>query len=244
MVAIRFLQASFNAPTSRMKPEPASPSAAWIDGVLGKTKKTSTSRTTPVRASFCGARAQLADPSKREMGHPRWKNSDLMVVCRSVPNGLRRYAGPPRRAVSVRPQRPSFENPRFCHRRPPSSLQWRDPGRLNPCLNPSLTTTIIKLFRRPSRSAIALFKNSPAGLGERAQHRGPDPRIQRAWRPGGIYHGQSLERMKMHMANSTPFDRPPPCAPGGPADGRFYGLPWPAWGTTRDEPPRHGNLVR
>ena len=45
------------------------------------------------------------------------------------------------------------------------------------------------------------------------------------------YTGQSPERIKMHMANQHTFDRTTLQAVGGPADGDYYGLPWPSWGT-------------
>ncbi|TRD23017.1 formate dehydrogenase subunit alpha [Palleronia caenipelagi] len=45
------------------------------------------------------------------------------------------------------------------------------------------------------------------------------------------YTGQSPERLKMHMENQHTFDRTTLRANGGPADGEFYGLPWPCWGT-------------
>ena len=45
------------------------------------------------------------------------------------------------------------------------------------------------------------------------------------------YTGQSPERLKMHMQNQHTFDRTTLRATGGPADGEFYGLPWPCWGT-------------
>ncbi len=45
------------------------------------------------------------------------------------------------------------------------------------------------------------------------------------------YTGQSPERIKIHMANQETFDRTTLRATGGPADGDFYGMPWPAWGT-------------
>lgn len=45
------------------------------------------------------------------------------------------------------------------------------------------------------------------------------------------YTGQSPERLKMHMANQHTFDKTSLRAKGGPADGEFYGLPWPCWGT-------------
>ncbi|MFV2092965.1 MAG: formate dehydrogenase subunit alpha, partial [Hyphomicrobiales bacterium] len=45
------------------------------------------------------------------------------------------------------------------------------------------------------------------------------------------YTGQSPERLRLHMANQYTFDRTSLRAIGGPADGEFYGLPWPCWGT-------------
>ena len=45
------------------------------------------------------------------------------------------------------------------------------------------------------------------------------------------YTGQSPERLKLHMENQHTFDRTTLQAIGGPADGDYYGLPWPCWGT-------------
>jgi formate dehydrogenase major subunit len=45
------------------------------------------------------------------------------------------------------------------------------------------------------------------------------------------YTGQSPERLKMHMKNQVTFDKTSLRANGGPADGEYYGLPWPCWGT-------------
>ena len=45
------------------------------------------------------------------------------------------------------------------------------------------------------------------------------------------YTGQSPERMRLHMANQASFDKTTLRANGGPADGEYYGLPWPCWGT-------------
>jgi formate dehydrogenase major subunit len=44
------------------------------------------------------------------------------------------------------------------------------------------------------------------------------------------YTGQSPERLKLHMANQHTFDVTTLKANGGPADGDYYGLPWPCWG--------------
>ncbi|MFG7353148.1 formate dehydrogenase subunit alpha [Shewanella oncorhynchi] len=45
------------------------------------------------------------------------------------------------------------------------------------------------------------------------------------------YTGQSPERLKMHQENWGTFDADSLEAPGGPAKGETYGLPWPCWGT-------------
>ena len=50
------------------------------------------------------------------------------------------------------------------------------------------------------------------------------------------------DRIKMHMANQHTFDRTTLQAVGGPADGDYYGLPWPCWGTAEMNHPGTPNL--
>lgn len=45
------------------------------------------------------------------------------------------------------------------------------------------------------------------------------------------YTGQSPERLKLHLENKHTFNTTTLIAEGGPADGEYYGLPWPCWGT-------------
>jgi formate dehydrogenase major subunit len=56
------------------------------------------------------------------------------------------------------------------------------------------------------------------------------------------YTGQSPERLKKHMENQHTFDKTTLRANGGPCDGDFYGLPWPAWGTPEMNHPGTANL--
>jgi formate dehydrogenase major subunit len=49
-----------------------------------------------------------------------------------------------------------------------------------------------------------------------------------SWSTG--YCGQSPERLKLHMANQKDFDMVTQRAASGPAQGDYYGLPWPCWG--------------
>ncbi len=56
------------------------------------------------------------------------------------------------------------------------------------------------------------------------------------------YTGQSPERLKLHMENKHTFDTTTLKAVGGPCDGDYYGLPWPAWGTPEMKHPGTPNL--
>jgi len=51
------------------------------------------------------------------------------------------------------------------------------------------------------------------------------------------YTGQSPERLRQHQKNWHTFNFDTLKAEGGPADGEFYGLPWPCWGTAEFKHP-------
>jgi len=56
------------------------------------------------------------------------------------------------------------------------------------------------------------------------------------------YTGQSPERLKKHQEAWGTFDYDTLKAEGGPADGDYYGLPWPSWGTPEMNHPGTPNL--
>jgi len=56
------------------------------------------------------------------------------------------------------------------------------------------------------------------------------------------YTGQSPERLKLHQQNWHTFDYTSLEAKGGPANGDYYGLPWPCWGTAKMGHPGTPNL--
>ena len=56
------------------------------------------------------------------------------------------------------------------------------------------------------------------------------------------YTGQSPERLKLHQQNWHTFDFDSLKAEGGPADGDYYGMPWPCWGTAEMRHPGTPNL--
>jgi formate dehydrogenase major subunit len=108
------------------------------------------------------------------------------------------------------------------------SLQWREKV-IDPLFESKPDHTIAYLLAQKFGFADTMFKNIEVN--------GEEPLIEDItrefnrgmWTIG--YTGQSPERLKMHMANQHTFDRTTLRAIGGPADGDFYGLPWPCWGT-------------
>jgi formate dehydrogenase major subunit len=108
------------------------------------------------------------------------------------------------------------------------SLQWREKV-VEPMFESKTDQEIIYLFAQKLGFAEELFKHIAV--------EGTEPSVEDilreinrgTWTIG--YTGQSPERLKLHMENQHTFDRTTLRAVGGPADGDYYGLPWPCWGT-------------
>ncbi|MCH8038617.1 MAG: formate dehydrogenase subunit alpha, partial [Proteobacteria bacterium] len=108
------------------------------------------------------------------------------------------------------------------------SLQWRDKV-IDPVFDSKPDHEIMYLLAKKLGMADQMFKNIKVN--------GTEPLVEDItrefnkgmWTIG--YTGQSPERIRMHMANQHTFDKTTLQAVGGPADGEFYGLPWPCWGT-------------
>ena len=108
------------------------------------------------------------------------------------------------------------------------SIQWRDKV-IDPLFEARPDQDVIYLFARKFGFSDKMFKNirveNDAPFVEDITHE-----INRGmWTIG--YTGQSPERIRKHMANQKSFDRTTLQAVGGPCDGEYYGMPWPAWGT-------------
>ncbi|MGF1648999.1 MAG: formate dehydrogenase subunit alpha [Hyphomicrobiaceae bacterium] len=114
------------------------------------------------------------------------------------------------------------------------SLQWREKV-MNPLFDSKVDHEIMYLFAKKFGFAEDMFKN--------VKVEGTEPVIEDVtrefnrgmWTIG--YTGQSPERIKLHMAHQHTFDTVTLRANGGPADGDYYGLPWPCWGTPDMELP-------
>ena len=108
------------------------------------------------------------------------------------------------------------------------SLQWRDKV-IDPLFESLPDHTIMYKFAKKFGYDQEMFKNIEVN--------GDEPLIEDIlrelnkgmWTIG--YTGQSPERLKDHQQNWHTFNTTTLKAEGGPADGDFYGLPWPCWGT-------------
>ncbi|MGJ8602824.1 MAG: formate dehydrogenase subunit alpha [Marivita sp.] len=121
------------------------------------------------------------------------------------------------------------------------SIQWRDQI-MAPLFEAKIDEEIMGLFAKKFGFHDEIFRNIAL------EDDGITPVVEDItrefnrgmWTIG--YTGQSPERMKLHMANQHTFDRTTLRANGGPADGDYYGLPWPCWGTPEMNHPGTANL--
>ncbi len=119
------------------------------------------------------------------------------------------------------------------------SLQWREKV-IDPLFDSLPDHVIMYKMAKKLGFDQQLFKNIKVN--------GEEPLIEditREWNSGMWtvgYTGQSPERMKLHMENKHTFNTTTLKAEGGPADGDYYGLPWPCWGTADMKHPGTPNL--
>jgi len=121
------------------------------------------------------------------------------------------------------------------------SLQWREKV-VDPVFESKPDQEIIGLLAQKFGFADRMFRNI------KLEADGVTPNVEDTlreinrgmWTIG--YTGQSPERLKLHMANQHTFDKTTLQAVGGPADGEYYGLPWPCWGNPELKHPGTPNL--
>ena len=108
------------------------------------------------------------------------------------------------------------------------SLQWREKV-IDPSFDSLPDHTIIYKFAKKLGFADRMFRNISVTNDEPLIEDVTREFNKGMWTIG--YTGQSPERLKLHMENQHTFDKTTLQAVGGPADGDYYGLPWPCWGT-------------
>ncbi len=119
------------------------------------------------------------------------------------------------------------------------SIQWREKV-VEPVFESLPDQVIMAKFAKKFGWADRFFRNIKVN--------GDEPSVEDITREinAGMwtigYTGQSPERLKLHMANQHTFDKTTLQAVGGPADGDYYGMPWPCWGTAKMGHPGTPNL--
>ncbi|CUH39000.1 Formate dehydrogenase H [Jannaschia seosinensis] len=211
------------------------PVSRWIDGVLEDAENIDQPDNT--RAMVFWGHAANSQTRMKEM-KTAMEALDLLVVIDPFPT-LVAAMQDREDGVYLLPATTQFET-RGSVTASNRSLQWRDKV-IEPLFESLPDHVIMAKFARKFGFEDRLFRN--IGMD------GPDePNLEDLtrefnrgmWTVG--YTAQSPERLKMHMANQHTFDKTTLRANGGPADGDYYGMPWPAWGTPEINHPGTANL--
>jgi formate dehydrogenase major subunit len=210
------------------------PVSRWIDGVLED--KNNIAQRDNVRAMVFWGHAPNSQTRGKEMKEAMEK-LDLMVIIDPYPT-VSAVMHDRTDGVYMLPAATQFEtygSVTASNR----SLQWRD-------------KVIDPLFESLPDHTIMYKLASKLGFGDEFVKNiaveNDEPNIEDTTREfnNGMwtigYTGQSPERLKQHQQNWHTFDYTSLEAKGGPANGDYYGLPWPCWGTAEMGHPGTPNL--
>ncbi|MDR9439133.1 MAG: molybdopterin-dependent oxidoreductase [Halomonas sp.] len=195
----------------------------WIDGVLEQEEDIS--QRTQLKAMFYWGHAVNSQTRGPEM-QQAMKQLEMMVIVDPYPT-VAGVMHDRQDGVYLLPAATQFEtygSVTATNR----SIQWRDQV-IEPLFESKPDHEIMYLLARKLGFGDELVKNF--------QMNGDVPLIEDItrelnagmWTVG--YTGQSPERLKAHQQNWHTFSFHDLRAEGGPADGDYYGLPWPCWGT-------------
>ncbi|MDR5902073.1 molybdopterin-dependent oxidoreductase [Halomonas icarae] len=195
----------------------------WIDGVLEDDENIS--QRTQLKAMFYWGHAVNSQTRGPEM-QKAMQQLEMMVIVDPYPTVAGVMHGR-QDGVYLLPAATQFETTGSVTATN-RSLQWRDKV-IDPLFEAKPDHEIMYLLSRKLGFAEELFKNITVN--------GTEPLIEDItrefnagmWTVG--YTGQSPERLKQHQKNWHTFSFSDLKAEGGPADGDYYGLPWPCWGT-------------
>ncbi|USZ51856.1 formate dehydrogenase subunit alpha [Halomonas sp. DN3] len=195
----------------------------WIDGVLEEDQDIS--QRTSLKAMFYWGHAVNSQTRGTEMQKAMQK-LEMMVIVDPYPTvaGVMHDRSDGVYLLPAATQFETYGSVTATNR----SLQWRDRV-VEPAFEAKPDHSIMYLLSQRLGFADELFKN--------IQINGEEPLIEDItrefnrgmWTVG--YTGQSPERLKTHQQNWHTFSFRDLRAEGGPADGDYYGLPWPCWGT-------------
>ncbi len=212
------------------------PVSRWIDGVLED--KDNMDQPNNVRAMVLWGHAPNSQTRMAEM-KTAMEKLDMLVVVDPYPT-VSAVLSERKDGVYLLPACTQFEtygSVTASNR----SIQWRDKV-VEPLFESLPDHTIMAKFAKKFGWADRLFRNIAVDENDEPHIEDITAEINAGmWTVG--YTGQTPERMKLHMANQHTFDRTTLQAIGGPADGDYYGMPWPCWGHWRHEAPGHAKPV-
>ncbi len=211
------------------------PVSRWIDGVLEDSENMDQPDNT--RAMVLWGHAPNSQTRQKEM-KTAMEKLDLLVVVDPYPT-VTASLQDREDGVYLLPACTQYET-RGSVTASNRSLQWRDKV-FDPLFESKTDHWIMARFAEKFGFHDEIFRNIAMDDGDEPNVEDITREFNRGmWTIG--YTGQSPERLKMHMANQHTFDRTSLRAIGGPADGDFYGLPWPSWGTAEMNHPGTANL--
>jgi formate dehydrogenase major subunit len=211
------------------------PVSRWIDGVLEDAADID--QPDNVRAMVLWGHAPNSQTRQKEM-KTAMEKLDMLVVVDPYPT-VSAVLHDRTDGVYLLPACTQFET-RGSVTASNRSLQWRDKV-VEPLFESLPDHTILAMFSEKFGFHDKIFRNIAIDEGGEPNVEDITREFNRGmWTIG--YTGQSPERLKMHMANQHTFDRTSLRAIGGPADGDFYGMPWPCWGTPEMNHPGTANL--
>ena len=211
------------------------PVSRWIDGVLEDAADIDQPDNT--RAMVLWGHAPNSQTRQKEM-KTAMEKLDMLVVVDPYPT-VTAVLQDRQDGVYLLPACTQFET-RGSVTASNRSLQWRDKV-VEPLFESLPDHTILAMFSEKFGFHDKIFRNIAIDEGGEPNVEDITREFNRGmWTIG--YTGQSPERMKLHMANQHTFDRTTLRAIGGPADGDFYGMPWPCWGTPEMNHPGTANL--
>ena len=220
----------------RLQHEIGIPVSRWIDGVLEEPENMD--QADRVRAMVLWGHAPNSQTRQVEM-KTAMEELDMLVVIDPFPT-VSAVLQDREDGVYLLPATTQFECRGSCTASN-RSFQWREQV-IDPLFESKPDHEIIALFSRKFGFHDRMFRNIQ--LEDDGLTPNPEDTLREInrgmWTIG--YTGQSPERVKMHMANQHTFDRTTLRAVGGPADGDYYGLPWPCWGTAEMNHPGTPNL--
>ena len=211
------------------------PVSRWIDGVLEEPDNMD--QNAKVRAMVLWGHAPNSQTRQKEM-KTAMEELDMLVVVDPYPT-VSAVLHDREDGVYLLPACTQFET-RGSVTASNRSFQWRDKV-VDPIFESLPDHVIMAKFANKFGWADRFFRNIEMEDAETPNIESVTREFNKGmWTIG--YTGQSPERIKMHMANQHTFDRTTLRANGGPADGDYYGLPWPSWGTAEMNHPGTPNL--